>query len=325
MFKRTKIFNQLIALISMGAIFSCSKEPAIIQVSDVPIAFQTVDDWSVMPTKDGTTTAFDGDSFAVISLYHPAGGGTAQQYMWNQKIVKNGSAWTYSPMKYWPATDGDKLSFYAYAPHIAAATASVATDGSIHMSIPLDGNKDLVCASTANNQSYIPGSQLTFPEGQNGISFHFQHLLKKLQFQFIIKEGGGFGDGHYVSRMEVSGQPVSLDLNLNNGQISEQSFSGSDGVYVMGNGENLYPITYYTAAMTVQDALYISPYISSITISLLVSGVNYGVTVGGFGADGKATSYLITLTFDNKTVQPTVSLTDWNTVVDNNTGVRIEK
>lgn len=27
------------------------------------------------------------------------------------------SAWTYSPIKYWPNRDGDKISFFAYAPY----------------------------------------------------------------------------------------------------------------------------------------------------------------------------------------------------------------
>lgn len=45
---------------------------------------------------------------------------TAPNFMYNQNVEWVGSAWTYSPKKYWPATqagaDADKITFFAYAP-----------------------------------------------------------------------------------------------------------------------------------------------------------------------------------------------------------------
>ena len=38
-------------------------------------------------------------------------------FMNNQRVTKSGSTWTYDPVKYWPGTAGDKISFFAYAPH----------------------------------------------------------------------------------------------------------------------------------------------------------------------------------------------------------------
>lgn len=40
-------------------------------------------------------------------------------YMYNQAVEYDSktSAWTYSPVKYWPNRDGDKISFFAYAPY----------------------------------------------------------------------------------------------------------------------------------------------------------------------------------------------------------------
>lgn len=40
-------------------------------------------------------------------------------FMYNQRMSRanSSSPWTYAPMKYWPNTPGDKVSFFAYAPH----------------------------------------------------------------------------------------------------------------------------------------------------------------------------------------------------------------
>ncbi len=45
---------------------------------------------------------------------------TAPNFMYNTKVsVPTGStAFTYSPARYWPNNDGDKLSFFAYAPYV---------------------------------------------------------------------------------------------------------------------------------------------------------------------------------------------------------------
>ena len=44
-------------------------------------------------------------------------------FMWNQKVVGTGTApdikWTYTPVKYWPNEEEDKISFFAYAPYQA--------------------------------------------------------------------------------------------------------------------------------------------------------------------------------------------------------------
>ncbi len=58
-------------------------------------------------------------------------------FMWNQHVSYDASAWTYSPLKYWPnetdndsqspaatSTHADKLSFFAYAPYVAEATST---------------------------------------------------------------------------------------------------------------------------------------------------------------------------------------------------------
>ena len=39
--------------------------------------------------------------------------------MQNQRVTNNGALWTYSPAKYWPLADNEKLTFRAYAPYVS--------------------------------------------------------------------------------------------------------------------------------------------------------------------------------------------------------------
>ena len=53
-------------------------------------------------------------------------------FMYNQKVTYSGSAWTYTPTKYWPnefgagaqSDDVDKVSFFAYAPYVDVNVAT---------------------------------------------------------------------------------------------------------------------------------------------------------------------------------------------------------
>lgn len=52
--------------------------------------------------------------FGVLAYYSPEG---APDFMYNQAVTKNGTSWTYSPLKYWPTAQAHPLIFHAYAPH----------------------------------------------------------------------------------------------------------------------------------------------------------------------------------------------------------------
>ncbi len=45
-------------------------------------------------------------------------------FMWNQKVTYSNSAWSYTPVKYWPTKVGDKVSFFAYAPYVEGGDAN---------------------------------------------------------------------------------------------------------------------------------------------------------------------------------------------------------
>ena len=84
-----------------------------------------------------TTTTLQTSGFGVFAqqgaTYSPTADPNAN-FMYNQQVTIENSAWTYSPLKYWPnetatdnngasSTDTEGLSFFAYAPYVADATA----------------------------------------------------------------------------------------------------------------------------------------------------------------------------------------------------------
>ncbi len=45
-------------------------------------------------------------------------------FMFNENIERSGDTWSYDPVKYWPTTKGDQISFFAYAPHVDNTTTT---------------------------------------------------------------------------------------------------------------------------------------------------------------------------------------------------------
>ena len=84
---------------------------------------------STISTKSLTTGYHKDAGFGVFAYFtddNTYGLSATPNFMYNQQIKHNGSAWKYEPVKYWPNEFGDKavsdevdrLSFFAYAPWI---------------------------------------------------------------------------------------------------------------------------------------------------------------------------------------------------------------
>ena len=94
----------------------------------------------VMNTTQLQATGFG--VFASLSNDGDYASSIGPNFMYNQEVEYAASAWTYSPLKYWPnettadmlnaaghasSSATDKLSFFAYAPYVGATTAGVVT------------------------------------------------------------------------------------------------------------------------------------------------------------------------------------------------------
>lgn len=124
-------------------------------------------------------------SMAVFASYTGTGEFNAASsplnYMYNQEISKNGSTWTYSPVKFWPNKADEKISFFAYAPKLTAgdgmAIPSNAATGTLSFTYtsPLNAKDqvDLLVADPVLNKQKSDGT----------IAFSFKHRTAKVKFE----------------------------------------------------------------------------------------------------------------------------------------------
>lgn len=150
--------------------------------------------------------------------------GTPFNFMWNQQVTWDGtSAWTYSPVKYWPndnnpadnqspaatgSQDHSYLSFFAYAPYQAVAMPSTGVNNTA-------AANDGIIAVSANNanisNSYI--HYRTSLEKPFGIDKSVDLLWTNQRDLYKMKDSGeGYVDGtvHFAFKHALT----KLDINV---------------------------------------------------------------------------------------------------------------
>lgn len=251
--------KKIFALAAVAALVlsACAKIETEKPVIDEPIEFGAYAGNAL--TKAGTagemtTTALQTAGFGVFA-YQTTGDYSASatpNFMYNTKVST--ASWTYSPIKYWPNqiangnTDGqpatayqaDKVSFFAYAPHVAVtastgvptgdatsgitALTSNATAGdpkvTYKVTNDLDNQVDLLWAvSRADTWTNVAGGDNTPADGKpyldlqkpqigTPIHFYFKHALAQLKLQAVaaynqVAAGGTAQNGVKITISEV--------------------------------------------------------------------------------------------------------------------------
>ena len=133
-------------------------------------------------------------SFGVFAYYTNDGvyaeGTSTPNFMFNQIVKWNGTdAWTYSPLKYWPNEATDKLSFFAYAPHMDQSNGNItlatgfdnasASAPSLTYTLDEDQSKhvDLLWATPVENKT----KQTTTEK----VHFIFKHAMSRIGFKSV--------------------------------------------------------------------------------------------------------------------------------------------
>ena len=106
-------------------------------------------------------------------------------FMWNQQ-VKYGSGWKYTPVKYWPNTEGDKISFFAYAPYSTTQTSSSETYG-IKLPAAAATTKPTITfklqEDPTNMVDLVAGFQKDQQKQTTAVAFTLGHLLSRVEFK----------------------------------------------------------------------------------------------------------------------------------------------
>ena len=165
-------------------------------------------------------------------------GSETANFMRNTKVTYDGtaSAWTYSPLKYWPNNVNDKVSFLAYAPWNAAYVVNNDEKGdndilvsgtTINYTVP-NTVKDHIDL-TWNNQAT---TNLTKQTVEGEVKFVFQHALSKIGFtrQAAVDELSPDGKtldentSIFVKRVILSKTKVTYDATNNKYTIPQDCF-----------------------------------------------------------------------------------------------------
>lgn len=141
-----------------------------------------------------------------------------QMVKWDEKLNDGSGAWTYSPIKYWPNNENDKISFFAYAPYEKecdkGTKTGVITSGPTDKGAPfikftlkekddLPNMVDLLFASETDRR-YIDAKG-------DKINFEFKHTLSRVSFKAKLGSGNFTGmDGDesfvYITEMWIVGK-----------------------------------------------------------------------------------------------------------------------
>lgn len=183
--KKRNLFGWF-AMAAMVIGTSCSSDEVVNDYSaDNAIQFGTY----VGRDAQGRATSLKTENltnFGVFAYYTGtadyATGSFTPNFMYNQKVEKSlgASTWEYEPEKYWPNNSGDKVSFYAYAPHnnhVTIVTSNgQADDAKLNFNVdPTTKNQvDLLWAKEVN--------RVKQPVEQK-VKFNFAHALSRIGFK----------------------------------------------------------------------------------------------------------------------------------------------
>ena len=184
------------------AALSCAKENTeSILYSDVPVSFSAFGSWdeATETTKtavSGNATEFTaGDRIGVFAYHNDS---SKPDFMNDQPVLYSGTAWGYSPRKYWPADQDGHLSFYAYWPYSEDS----------HGSIRMDGNGGAPALSYSNPEADIDlmvaaATNLTYATSPDAVHLEFSHLLAKVNFAFTYEGDDGYRPVVHVLKYNI--------------------------------------------------------------------------------------------------------------------------
>lgn len=216
-----------------------------------PVTFGTYVNQSVTragTAGDITTTALLGTAggFGVFGYYSDNveySGNLVPNFMYNQQVTYSASAWTYTPIKYWPnefgssaASEGiDKLSFFAYAPFVAVTPSTGYATGSTTDNItqltrntatgdPMvkyivntsGAGVDLLWGVNSSGLPYLNQSRTAGTTSDDKITFTFKHALAKLTATIATDNSIDANSKVYVRSITITGFAAKGMLNLNN-------------------------------------------------------------------------------------------------------------
>lgn len=159
-------------------------------------------------TKIGVYAAYTGsDSWSASK---------SLDFMMNQEVTKGteASSWSYSPLKYWPANEAEKISFFAYAPYGDGnnVTLTKNTTDNTTTTAPTGApvaTFSITDAAIAQTPDFVVGSKINQTKTDK-VSFTLKHALTRVAMQ--AKVGSDIDSN---SKVVVTGVKLKSESELN--------------------------------------------------------------------------------------------------------------
>lgn len=176
------VLGGCILLLAALCATACTTDNEEAALRAVPLTFSTSVDTQTRAATDLTTDNLTSVGVFACFTQGDFNAGTATpNFMYNQELKKEAAAWTYSPLKYWPNNENDKISFFAYAPRNAAGVTLCSNTNTgfpyLDYTVPTAeaDQTDLLAATPLMNQSYSSN-----PTAPGSIKFTMKHALTKV-------------------------------------------------------------------------------------------------------------------------------------------------
>ena len=191
--------NLFFVLLTALIVMSCSKDETTMSIPQEGNAIEFGTYLGRNPqTRGAELTTANIANFGIMAAYTgqddfvPAS--SPMNFMHNQLVVKSGSNWTYTPVKYWPTTIDDKISFFAYAPHSSTATSVLSLPASsttgtptVTYTVPSDPTTmvDFVAGVVMNRKRTVATEGAAVA---NKVDFSLKHELTRVAFQAKVNK-----------------------------------------------------------------------------------------------------------------------------------------
>ena len=172
-------------------------------------------------------------------------------FMHNQLVTKENGTWNYSPLKYWPTTVGDKVSFFAYAPYTeksgpvdnTGASGDVLNSGSGNTIISTNSTNSDTGAPTlivtlpsdlTKMVDFVAGVKMNQTHTQTGnantaVNFTLKHELTRVGMKAKVSQDVYKDDAQHKTKVVITG--IQLD-GIDNGQFYQS------GVYTFATKDD---------------------------------------------------------------------------------------
>ena len=218
----------------------CSKEYSNDNARHIAFEIANSDGWNEMVRgEELNNTTLQTQGFGVFAYYTERGSwsasaATSPDFMNNTKVTSSdkGTSWQYSPIKYWPQDQRDRVSFFAYAPYI---------DGNDLNDTKIDFEVKTAVLDQID-LAWSNSSTINLTKETEKVIFTFKHALARIGFTVTAKNDGEFPlrDGVKITIQQIT---VGYGSGLYNKGTIDLHNAADTPVWSDQSGEVEYSIT----------------------------------------------------------------------------------